>query len=160
MNMTTSDTLLQVWGLWRSGTNFMEYLIRNNIKNNNYERREIYNTFTGKPDALKHCPPDISKAQYHICVYKQVDAFMESHNRYDMKKTNTPRDVYWDWINRAIMFRDEHPDRVVLVQYEDFIGKELWHFREWQNKGWKIEFNNMWQVPLKRMGKGSGTNFE
>ena len=154
------EVLIQVWGLWRSGTNYIEYILRNNIKNNNYDRREAYNTFTAKQDALKHCPPDISKAKYHICVYKPIDEWIASHHRYNMKKTNTPREVYWEWVRKTMEFRNNNPDNVVLINYEDFIGKELWHFREWQNNGWQIEFNDVWQVPLKRMGRESGTNFE
>ena len=90
MSIQTQGTLIQIWGLWRSGTNYMEYLVRNNIKNNNYERREAHNEFTGKTDALKHCYPDSTVSKYHICIYKQLGDWMRSHERYDMKKTDRP----------------------------------------------------------------------
>lgn len=157
MDLRTQDTLIQVWGLHRSGSNFVEYLLRNNIKNNNYERREAHSEFIGRDDALKHCYPDITKAKYHICIYKPVEQWLESHNRYDMKKLVEPRDAYWKWINLAMEFRDQNPTNVALVNFNDFVGKELYYFRSWN---WDIEYNDIWQVPIKRMGKGSGTNFE
>ena len=99
MSTQTKETLIQVWGLWRSGTNYIEYLIRNNIKNNNYERREAYNEFTGQMDALKHCYPDETKAKYHICIFKEPGEWHRSHERYDMKKTDNPIGVYLEWEN-------------------------------------------------------------
>lgn len=159
MNSTTQETLIQVWGLWRSGTNFVEYLVRNNIKNNNYEYREGYNEFTGKTDALKHCYPDNSVATYHIGIFKQLGDWISSYERYDMKKTNKPMDAWIQWQNEYIKFNDKNPNSR-MIPYESFIGKELWWFRQWQHEGWKIEFNDIWQVPIKRMGKESGTTFE
>lgn len=160
MDTKTKDMLMQVWGLHRSGSNFIEYLIRNNVKNNNYDRREVWSQFHGKRDALKHTKPDISYAEYHICIYKSIDQWLESHDRYNMKKLLNPRDDYWKWINLVTEFKEQYPDRVALVNYNDFIGKELWHFREWQNNGWKFELEDIFKIPIKRMGRESGTNFE
>ncbi len=161
MDTITQDMLIQVWGLHRSGTNFVEYILRNNIKNSNYERREVRSQFHGKRDALKHTYPDITKAKYHICIYKNDNQWVESHDRYDMKKLINPRDDYWKWVNLVQDFKKEYPDNVVRVNYNDFIGKELYYFRKWQSEmNWQFEFNDIWQVPIRRMGKESGTNFE
>ena len=157
MDLKIQDTPIQVWGLHRSGTNFVEWLIRNNIKNNNYERREARSAFHGKQDALKHCYPDITRAQYHICIYKPIEEWLESHDRYTMKKLIDPRDAYWKWINLSMVMKEQYPDNVLLVNFNDFIGKELYYFRA---QGWDIEYKDIWQVPMKRMGKGSGTNYE
>ncbi len=150
------DTLIQVWGLWRSGTNYVEYVIRNNIKNNNYERREAFNKFSGKIDALKHCEPDISVAKYHICIYKPMREWYQSHERYDMKKTSDPLGSYVQWEKAAIQFCNNNPN-AMLIDYNNFIGRELFWLREWN---WDIEFNDIFRIPIKRMGRGSGTNFE
>jgi len=159
MDTTTQDTLIQVWGLWRSGTNFVEYLIRNNIKYNNYERRQAYNRFSGKQDALKHCYPDASKATYHIGIYKELGDYVGSHETYNRKKVEYPIDAWLKWQNVYSEFNDGNPNSV-MIPYKSLLGKELWWFREWQNQGWQIEFNDIWQVPLKRMGRESGTDFE
>ena len=151
------EELIQVWGLWRSGTNFIEYLVRNNIQNHNYTNRYAYSVFTSNQDALKHTLPNISKAKYHICVYKPFDVWIESYNKDGGQRTKYPERVYYDWLSKVTDFKDKHPDRVALVNYNDFIGKELWYFRGW---GWDITFNNIWQVPLKKMGKGGGTDFK
>lgn len=160
MSLQTKETLIQVWGLWRSGTNYIEYLIRNNFKNHNYERREAYNRFSGKMDALKHCYPDNDVATYHIGIYKRLGPWVQSHDRYDMKKIEgEPIGAWIQWQDVYKKFNDGNPNSRMIC-LDDFMGRELWWFRKWQNDGWQIEFNDIWQVPIKRMGKGSGTNFE
>lgn len=162
MDTRIEDMLMQVWGLHRSGSNYVEYLIRNNIKDNNYERREVRSQFHGKRDALKHTYPDITRAKYHICLYKPVEQWMESHSRYDMKKLIDPRDAYYTWVNKVQEFHNSYPDRVVIVNYNDLVGKELHIFRGLQEqKGWQFDWaDDVFKIPLKRMGKGSGLNFE
>lgn len=157
MDLITPEVLVQVWGLHRSGTNFVEYILRNNIRNNNYERREVRSQFHGKRDALKHTYPDITKAKYHICIYKNEEQLIESHDRYGMKKLINPKDDYYTWVKLATEFKNNYPNRVALINYNDFLGKELYYFREWN---WDIEYNDVWQVPIKRMSKESGTTFE
>jgi len=156
MDLTTKDTLIQVWGLHRSGTNYIEYLIRNNIKNNNYEQRQAYNKFTGKTDSLKHCYPDINVAKYHICIFKPLNQWLISHEKYQLKKIDNPVQTYIEWESVFKQFSNQNPN-VVLIDYNEFIGKELWYFRQWR---WDIEFNDVFKIPIKRMGKQSGTNFE
>jgi len=156
MTTTTPDTLIQVWGLWRSGTNYVEYLIRNNIKNNNYQRREAYNEFSDKLDSLKHCVMDASTAKYHICIYKPERQWLESHKRYTQKKVLDPVKTYREWRAQAAMFEMTHGN-VLLINYNDFIGKELYWLRY---TGWDLEFEDIFKIPIRRMGKESGTDFE
>ena len=153
---TTQDTLIQVWGLHRSGTNYVEYLIRNNIKNNNYYRREAFNEFTGYIDSLKHCYPQLNVAKYHICIFKPLNEWLSSHNRYNQKKLTNPVESYMEWEKVFIDFSSQNAN-VVLINYNNFIGKELWWFREWK---WDVEFNDVFSIPMKRMGRESGTSFE
>lgn len=156
MDSTTQDTLIQVWGLHRSGTNYVEYLIRNNIKNNNYTRRVAYNEFTGQMDSLKHCYPQIDAAKYHICIFKPLEQWYASHERYNQKKLTNPIQAYMQWEKVFTDFSNQN-NNVALINYNNFIGKELWWLRQW---GWEIEFNDIFSIPIKRMGKESGTNFE
>tara|TARA_R110000803_G_scaffold50108_1_gene104103 strand:- start:721 stop:1191 length:471 start_codon:yes stop_codon:yes gene_type:complete len=156
MTTKTKDMIIQVYGLHRSGTNYIEYLIRNNIKNNNYERKEAYNEFTGQLDSLKHCYPDINAAKYHICIFKPLNQWLLSHEKYTPKKINNPVQTYVEWESIFKGFAYKNPN-VVLIDYNEFIGKELYYFRSW---GWDIEFNDVFKIPIKRMGKESGRDFE
>ena len=69
---------VQVYGLPRSGTNYVEYLIRNNIDcecTNRYVEKSSYFNYSSKV-TLKHTKPHKSYADYHIIILKESGNFV------------------------------------------------------------------------------------
>ena len=82
---------IQVFGLHRSGTNFLEWSLNNNFKGINYKRyteydkliKGNYKGLTRFNDfiSLKHTKPTLDYCDYIIATYKPLDEWISSVNR-------------------------------------------------------------------------------
>jgi hypothetical protein len=93
-----NNNSVQVFGLPRSGTNLLEYMIRNyfNIEYNNLYKIcdiQIYNKFK-KINALKHSKPFIDNNKI-IIIYKEEYLKSKSAIHY-FKDYNTQKNVFYE----------------------------------------------------------------
>jgi len=102
--------IIQVFGLPRSGTNFMEWTLNNNFIGVNYVN--IYTKCDtqglreyGKKCALKHSYPNLNHSDYALVIYKTYDEWFKSmkkdrrgsasqqtYDEYLMVANNLPKD--------------------------------------------------------------------
>ena len=78
---------IQVFGLPRSGTNFLEWSIVNYIDNIDYENKyqacDVMGLKKyGKRISLKHSLPTHNHSKYVIVIYKDFEKWSKSYKRY------------------------------------------------------------------------------
>lgn len=111
--------LIQVFGLPRSGTNFMEWTLNNNFKGVNYIN--LYakcNTYGlrefGKLCAFKHSYPNLNRSDYALVIYKTYDKWVKSMKK--DKRGSTSKEIYDEYLN----FANSLPkDKCILISFED-----------------------------------------
>jgi hypothetical protein len=81
--------IIGVFGLPRSGTNFMEWSLNNNFKDIEVPKRDFKRNdvepFIPKAIHTKHCYPNLDGIDGCVVIYKKFDEWVESLNRF--KKT-------------------------------------------------------------------------
>lgn len=82
-----TDNTLQVFGLPRSGTNFVEWCIVNYFDDVKYKNVykpcnvEGIKRYRPNPDAYKHSYPTLGEEKGVIVIYKKHDEWLESYKR-------------------------------------------------------------------------------
>ena len=102
-----------IYGLPRTGTNYLEFLIRNNVEclyENRYLGKSESYTVSHKDIALKHCKPEKEYSDYHIFILKKFKNFLPSFLNRDIRKENNIYDVY----NKAI---NDYCDFFILIEF-------------------------------------------
>jgi len=122
-----------IYGLPRTGTNYLEFLMRNNIEclyeNRYLDKNESY-TVTHTDIALKHCRPKKEYSDYHIFILKKFKNFLPSFLNRDIRGENDPYDVYNKAINDYLTFFMDNIDESIIVYHEDLLENEsefLWY---------------------------------
>jgi|TARA_Y100000310_G_scaffold336657_1_gene421803 hypothetical protein len=97
---------VQIYGLPRSGTNFLEWSIINNFYN------IVYNAYTETPEikelprpkvAAKHQMPSFKHSDKIIVIYKKWNAYIKSYKRWDknLSDENIIKGVYDSYLQKA-----------------------------------------------------------
>lgn len=122
--MVKSD--IQIWGLPRTGTNYLEYLIINNVNCtyiNSHKKLSDYFKYNSKV-ALKHTKPSNTHSKYHIILLKTSGNFIKSFTKWKKCSVNEAIITYKKAICDYIKFYNENKDQCVIVFHEDLINNE------------------------------------
>ena len=123
---------IQIYGLPRTGTNYVEFLIKNNLDNNyksmhskvqkpkNVEDSYIKTSFI----ATKHCKPNIELGENFIIVLKESGNFISSFKKWRRFSENEIIDIYLRGIADYIKFFNKFESKVIIVFHEDILGNE------------------------------------
>ena len=160
--MGNGVTMKKIWvfGLQRSGTNFLEYLIRKNL-NVSYETEYCDNEYIGKiHDSLKHSKPKLGDdIDYYILIFKLKPNFVESFNKWRIgtgAKIKINPDVLYDkMVKDYIDFYNKNREKCILVLYEDLYGNEG-EFINFVSDKFTIDVNGEIDIPKNRMGRNGG----
>lgn len=117
--------IIEVFGLQRSGTNFLQWTLKNNFKNLNYinyteHTSGVLGDIQGmakyqQPQSIKHLTPTLDYSQFIIGIYKPLPKWVESSFR-----TNHLRDIskaeliHTNWLND---FKALDPNRTILFEH-------------------------------------------
>lgn len=109
---------IQVYGLPRSGTNFIEWTLRNNFVDVYYNiTPEHINDVEGSApywtDA-KHCYPNLNHSEYAIVIYKEYDEWLKSIKRMGWV-LNVSKETHQKYIETALKL---DADKVIVVEHK------------------------------------------
>ena len=111
--------LIQVFGLPRSGTNFMEWTLNNNFTDVNYVN--IYTKCDtqglrefGKICALKHSYPNFNYSNYVLVIYKTYDEWVKSTKKDG--RGSASQEIYDEYLKIANTLPK---DKCLLVSFKD-----------------------------------------
>lgn len=120
--MEQESKVLQVWGLPRSGTNFVEYLFRYNtnaIINESFSSSPYIEI---DPCALKHCKPQPG-ADINIFIYKGYQNWLNSFCKWTYCDPTKSRLIYINSTSDYLNFIRNNQNSY-SVRYEDLLGNE------------------------------------
>lgn len=149
---------IQVYGLPRSGTNYLEYLIRNNIDcnyTNEYKENSPYFEFRTKV-ALKHTKPDESYADYHVIILKKSGNFINSYVNWKKCNRNEAIETYKKAINDYLKFYKDNINSCIIIFHEDLINNENIFIEKLKDKFNLKQKTNEIICTEKRMNKSGG----
>ena len=147
----------RVYGLPRSGTNYVEYLVRNYTQLR-YENEFAENAYLGYRTAVKHCPPEPG-ADITILVFKQEKNFIDSFTRWDGETGEI--NPSWLWSRMIVdycKFAQENRSSCLVVSWERCLGNEHKLIREvaWRTKAETVQDDI--QVPDKSFDRDGGVS--
>lgn len=149
--------LIQVYGLPRSGTNFVEWTLVNNFVDLKYKNIYLPSGDENIPPvvssvrkgkiALKHSYPSLQYSKYAIVIYKEWDPFSISFKKWANR--SCPIDQYEKYLNIA---KSLDSKRCLFIEhslahnnYNSFVDKISEKF--------KVKKNNVIKKPLNRLNK-------
>jgi hypothetical protein len=115
---------IQVYGLPRSGTNFIEWTLRNNFYNVDYNNIAATNEVKGSgphETLLKHNYPTLDNSDGVIVIYKEFDEWKRSLKRAGMYLL-IDEEAHLDYINRGHAL---DKDKVIVTDKVSDIKKTL-----------------------------------
>ena len=154
-----------VYGLPRTGTNYLEYLIRYNTdcrQDCTVEHSEYVDFIEGPVCSSKHCKPRLNGADLYVIIIKSPEAFISSFSKYYLQwevefKREKLLDIYSRALYDYIEFQHKNSLKVTIVLYEQLLGNErefLERLRIKSNYNFTIE--DKLNVPNKRMFHDGG----
>jgi len=151
---------IRVFGLQRSGTNFLEFLIRKNL-HVSYENEYCYNEYMDKKrDSLKHSKPKlIDGVDYYILIFKLKSNFITSFKKWTHNKSIklNVSDLYDEMVQDYINFYKENEDKCILILYEDLYNNEI-DFINFVGDKFGIETQDSITIPTNVMDRSGGAN--
>lgn len=151
---------VRIYGLPRSGTNFLEYLIRNNtdcIYEYDYKKGDEYLGWSSEI-AIKHCcPNDDDNLDIYLIIVKNKSSFIESYKKWD-KYNYSHRDIsnmYEKAIDDYIKFKQDYPSKVEIIPYEKLVGNEAKYLKILSYK-FGFNINDKIDIPKKKMSRDGG----
>jgi len=145
---------IQVYGLPRSGTNFMEWTLRNNFYNVDYHNIDAINEVKGSGPHLtlkKHNYPILDTSEGIIVIYKEFDEWRKSLKRGGMNLL-IDREAHQNYIDRAKEFDSS---KVLIVEHEWCLN-HYYKLLERISIKFGLELKHDWEQPLKRMSTDGG----
>lgn len=147
------DNLIQVYGLRRSGTNFIEWSLVNNFSNVNYKNvRKSCNvpgSDYGSNIALKHSFPSLKHSKFAIVIFKEYEEWTKSILRaYDQSKILSRKD-YNTYLKKA---KDLDQDRTIIIEHRDALENYVSLLNNIQDK-FNITLNSNIKFPTKRLNR-------
>lgn len=113
--------IIQVFGLPRSGTNFMEWTLNNNFSSVNYINIYVNKCDTkglkeyGKWNALKHSYPNLNYSDYALVIYKSFDEWVKSMKKDRSRRGKPSEETY----NEYLRIANELPkDKCIIVSFD------------------------------------------
>ena len=155
---------LVVYGLPRSGTNYLEFLVRQNLQciYDPGERECEY--FDGTINAVKHCKPDANDGDVFVFLVRNRWDFITSFNNYQhwpdeprvWEREYDPQDLFYSFITDMTEFRNKMKELVFVAYHEDILENEYAVISA-ISKQFDIPMNKHFITTRYRMGERSGT---
>lgn len=152
--------LVQVYGLPRSGTNFMEWTLKNNFSGIDY--KNLYSTtgLISKPIksgkySLKHTYPNLIHSKFAIVIYKEYNEWCKSFKK-AYPDNHPDKKIYDTFLRKA---RELPREKVIVIEfrnayrnYEEFIYR--------LSKMIGIEPNKKIKKPKNKLDRGGANTKE
>lgn len=94
-----TDCTIEIFGLPRSGTNYLQFMVRQNFACH-YENKYDFNTYLRKKTALKHCKPVNNGSTLFLLILKNEQNFINSYKKWDKKRVGLAAGMPKDSIAR------------------------------------------------------------
>ena len=112
---------IQVYGLPRSGTNFIEWSLMNNFKDLIYYLGNTYTDVEGlffyKQEivtSVKHCYPSLDKCEFALVICKDFENWKSSMDKLGWSRGNE-QEVYDEYLKRA---EELDPERTIILNHK------------------------------------------
>ena len=140
---------VQIFGLQRSGTNFMEWSLLNNFKDVDYKNFYLPSKIPGyirfnENQVLKHHYPTLEYSDYAFVVYKDWKDWTESMIRY-RKRDFIKRDIYNEYLKIARAL----PSDKTLVYEHSYIMKNYKKVLKEMSEKFDLELVDNITIPKK-----------
>lgn len=127
----------------RSGTNYLEYLVHNNLDINYDSTRGSKNPyFDNRIMSIKHDKPSLKFGDKHIIIYKSHANFSKSFNKWNKNKKVKADDLANAFISSYVDFYNNNAENTIIIKYDDLIDNEE-KYVEYLSK----------ELGVKRLGK-------
>lgn len=159
--MADKKNIIQVFGLHRSGTNFIEWTLKNNFEGLEYDgRAEWYSTVPGDEQyggtqSLKHTWPSLVFSDYAIVVRREYESWRRSvrNKFFYCKFTKDTYNYYYD------IARNLDSDKTIFVEFEWVVENYEEFLFMIENKfGFKVKKD--WYQPTRRLATDGGESME
>jgi len=152
---------IQIFGLQRSGTNFLHWTLNNNfildekidysLSNDNVKGNIKGMARYNQPQSIKHLYPTFEYSNYIIGIYKNFDNWFNSAKKSKhLVDINMAKDIHKSWLDKF----DSLPNqKKILLNYEEFVNKYETKIMEISNK-FNLKINNPIIFPKYEMNKG------
>lgn len=156
---------IEVFGMQRSGTNFIQWSLKNNI--NNLEYNDVTSIgdvkgdmFYGKPQSLKHCKPTLDERRVALIVKRNYEDWQYSISKAfpKCKYTKADYDWYYDTPEREDWFTPFY----INVSYEDAVQnykeflEHIAHRLRWFYNDDSYTVKSHYSQPTKRTSNDGG----
>lgn len=143
--------IVQVYGIPRSGTNFVEWSLVNNFVNLEY--KNIYGK-KSEPfnfSITKHHYPSLEHSKFAIVIYKEFKASQESYKRWCGKTLN--RKIYDEYLSRA---RALDPRKTIIFEHSWLVDNYQEGLKQISDK-FGLKLKDKTTQPFNRMDKGGAS---
>lgn len=114
-----------VYGAPRTGTNYIEFLVRNNVGCEYVvESKKLPNYIKEETAILKHCKPVADLGCKYILVLKYRKNFYESYTKWNKNLDISCESLYDEVLRDYLTFYRDHPNDCFIIFHEQFIGQE------------------------------------
>jgi len=106
---------IQVYGLPRSGTNFVEWSLKNNfvdLEYNNYYSKPEIKSIPRTKVAIKHNFPSLDNSEFSIVIYKEWESFSLSYSRWAKKEIE--KSIYDLYLKKA---HELDKDKTIIFEH-------------------------------------------
>ena len=148
--MEQEKNIVQVYGIPRSGTNFLEWSLVNNFANLEYKniytncsiKKILFNT-----KAVKHQYPSFDYSDYVIVIYKKFENLQKSYKRWSGSILS--QEIYDQYLLKA---RSLDPERTIIFEH-------AWLFDNYQegmshiSNKFNLKLKDEVKQPLYRMNR-------
>lgn len=151
---------LIIYGLPRTGTNYLEYLVLNNLKceyKTIFRKKSKYFEYDeGSKVSLKHTKPKIIKdCNCYILVLKNREQFLISAKKWRWYDSETLNEVYNNMLADYKRFYLNNKEKCLIIFHENLINNEEKFIKTISDK-FNIEMNEKFVKTDMRMNKDGG----
>ena len=156
---------IEVFGMQKSGTNFIQWSLKNNINNLTYEDVSSIgevegDMFFGKTQSLKHCKPTLDERRVALIVKRNFEDW-DASVKNKFPQCRYTKEIY-DWYYNTPEREDWFTPYYINVSYEDAVqnyeqflnhiaSRLRWYF---DDDSYTVKEN--WVQPMKRTSNDGG----
>lgn len=127
--------MITIYGLPRTGTNYLEFLVRNNL-DIEYENKLVNKENTYLPNyrlsdkvSIKHSNPNLFNNDKVIIIIKEFPNFKNSFKKWHGKTTpkltdNEIKEMYEISLNDYLKYYDNNKKNMIIIFFEDLLNNE------------------------------------
>lgn len=149
----------RIYGLQRSGTNFLEYLINNNTELE-YDSQQpgtiSYSSAEPKICSLKHCKPvDDEEIDMYLIIVKNKENFKKSYDKWVGRGSVVTPERYDEAMVDYIEFKKSTLKPVIILSFENLLGNEE-NFLIHLEKEYGVDISILIDIPRRRTNNSGG----